>query len=130
MTNSEALPHISNKATSISYMTCLIKSTLVWTLHLRVSPSSSSSLCPDTEETAANEAAGGGNKAVHWQPEGRGAKPRTILADADAELSRQKKEPDQVKKQTEGGTETVRLTGREMWNKGGQRESGGKEGGC
>lgn len=58
------------------------------------------SLCPDTEETAANEAAGGGNKAVHWQPEGRGAKLCTTLADGDAERIRQKKQLEQVRKQT------------------------------
>lgn len=47
-------------------------------VYVRVSPLAA----PDTEETTANEAAGGRNKAVHWQPEGRRAKVPTIIADS------------------------------------------------
>lgn len=39
----------------------------------------------------------------------------TIIADADAERIRQRKQPDQVKKQTERGTETARLVEKEIW---------------
>lgn len=72
-------------------------------------------LCPDTKATGANEAEAGGNKAAHWQPEGRRAKLHTIIA--DAEPIRQKKQLDQVEKQTERGTETVRLGEKEMWRR-------------
>lgn len=70
-------------------------------------------VCPplsDTEGTAANEAAGGRNEAVCWQPEGRGAKVSTIIADTDAERTWQGKRPDQVKKHAygEGDVETAR----------------------
>lgn len=74
------------------------------------------SLCvPIPKATGANEAEAGGNKAAHWQPEGRRAKLHTIIA--DAEPIRQKKQLDQVEKQTERGTETVRLGEKEMWRR-------------
>lgn len=55
---------------------------------------------PDMEETTANEAAGGRNKAAPWRPEGRSAKVPTVGAESNAKPSRQQKQLKQVNKQS------------------------------
>lgn len=55
----------------------------------------------DMEGTAANEAAGGRNKAAPWRPEGRSAKVPAVAADCNAKPSRQQKQLEQVNQQSQ-----------------------------